>query len=558
MRFLVLDRPNDDTLPAGLERAFALDGAIGYADADTPVLHAPAAPLIIFGQLFRANERKHEFTSGEADAIVTSRGAWLMRHCWGRYVAVWREPATGRLCAARDPSGAILALYRSESSGTAIASEPSTLADAGMPMRIDTTGLAHRLWYPGIASHQTALDGLVEILPGETAVFGPAPVHHSIWTPAAAIASAGLPTHDNLRETVFQTTNLLVDNRPVLVELSGGLDSSILAAALTESRADWRAATIVTPGKDGDERHYARLVATAHAARLEERHVAPDAVDLLMPPARLTLRPTGYGMLAALDRTMLTEAERDDRILLSGTGGDNVFGSLRSAAPVVDAAIASGASCWHTLRDVSRLTGASLSKVALSAARYALRHRLHPIRWRADGSLLMPGTRPPLAPHPWLTKARLQPGQRAHIALLLRGHDVIADIERARRRTMIFPFLAQPVIELCLRIPSWEWVAGGRDRAFARDAFRGHLPAPVYSRRTKGRLASLLAPAFDDQRAQLRALLCEGVLAELGLLDRPALEAACRYEAGSDGRIYTRILELADAELWARAVRSAP
>jgi asparagine synthase (glutamine-hydrolysing) len=91
---------------------------------------------------------------------------------------------------------------------------------------------------------------------------------------------------------------------------------------------------------------------------------------------------------------------------------------------------------------------------------------------------------------------------------------------------LIHPLLAQPMIELCLAIPSFELVRGGRDRALAREAFAAWLPPAVVQRRSKGGLFSWYARLAAASAPALRAHLLDGVLAGAGLLDRAAVEAA--------------------------------
>ena len=109
--------------------------------------------------------------------------------------------------------------------------------------------------------------------------------------------------------------------------------------------------------------------------------------------------------------------------------------------------------------------------------------------------------------------------------------------------------LSQPVVELCLAVPSWDWVAGGQDRAVARKAFASHLPAEVVWRRNKGRLETMCAEAFLAQRHALAPLLLEGWLARAGLIDRERVEAYLDRERIGADYDYFRLLELADIEL---------
>src|SRR5258706_1812747 len=48
------------------------------------------------------------------------------------------------------------------------------------------------------------------------------------------------------------------------------------------------------------------------------------------------------------------------------------------------------------------------------------------------------------------------------------------------------PLLSQPLVELCLQLPTWVLTHGGRGRALARRAFATDLPKEVATSRSKG------------------------------------------------------------------------
>jgi asparagine synthase (glutamine-hydrolysing) len=92
------------------------------------------------------------------------------------------------------------------------------------------------------------------------------------------------------------------------------------------------------------------------------------------------------------------------------------------------------------------------------------------------------------------------------------------------------PLLSQPVVELCLGIPSWRLTAG-RDRGFARAAFAHRLPPRVAHRRSKGVLSTLYAKRLVHSLDVVRPWLLDGALCRAQVLDRAVLEAALTPEA---------------------------
>lgn len=240
----------------------------------------------------------------------------------------------------------------------------------------------------------------------------------------------------------------------------------------------------------------------------------------------------------------------------SGTGGDNVFCALATAAPAADRAIATGfgLGTMQTLANLAAVHGCTLWTAARLAARQVLRARNVP-DWPSDPRFLSSEAIPArMDAHPWLDEpAGSLPGTRAHIRSVMVAQAHMHGSERQRFAPLVLPLLAQPVVELCLAVPSWMWVAGGRERSVARRAFAGSLPHTIVRRRTKGTMTAYCGEIFLRNLPALRELLLEGGLAEQGIVDRAAIEAALSASGPLRGDDYFRLLAMADVEAWAQS-----
>jgi asparagine synthase (glutamine-hydrolysing) len=153
-------------------------------------------------------------------------------------------------------------------------------------------------------------------------------------------------------------------------------------------------------------------------------------------------------------------------------------------------------------------------------------------------------------PHPWLSvPAGASPGSIEHVKSLVRAQHFL-QTEYEFGHPVLHPLLSQPLMDVCLSIPSWLWVQAGRNRSVARAAFSDLIPSEVIERRTKGRLESMCARAFCNNRHELAELLLEGELARRGLLDRSAVERYLRSGGEPRDDDYFRIFDLASLELW--------
>jgi asparagine synthase (glutamine-hydrolysing) len=116
------------------------------------------------------------------------------------------------------------------------------------------------------------------------------------------------------------------------------------------------------------------------------------------------------------------------------------------------------------------------------------------------------------------------------------------------------PLLSQPLVELCLRLPTYLLIESGRDRALARRAFERDLPAEIVRRQQKGRIDQHVRNILDLNLEFVRELLLEGELVKRGLLNRGALELYLTRNRSPADFQYSEILqEHACTEAWLRS-----
>ena len=95
-----------------------------------------------------------------------------------------------------------------------------------------------------------------------------------------------------------------------------------------------------------------------------------------------------------------------------------------------------------------------------------------------------------------------------------------------------------------------------RNRAVARAAFAADLPDLIVERRTKGGPDGFAAEVYETHRGQIREQLLGGMLRDHGVIDGTAVEAALSGDAMVRNLDFIRLLQLADAEAWARLTTS--
>jgi asparagine synthase (glutamine-hydrolysing) len=104
------------------------------------------------------------------------------------------------------------------------------------------------------------------------------------------------------------------------------------------------------------------------------------------------------------------------------------------------------------------------------------------------------------------------------------------------------PLVSQPLVELCLRIPTYVLIKNGMDRATARRAFAPDLPPEIVKRRNKGRIDQHVRNLLDANLDFVRDFLMNGRLVKEGLLDRRNLELYLTRDRSPADYQYAEIL----------------
>lgn len=501
-------------------------------------------------------------------AIETLADPEILKAWWGGYLAISECPLSTAVRIIRDPSG-IIPCYHTERAGMHIlASEPRLLVRTGfLDGIIDRAALLRFMISDQMRASRTCLRHLQELLSGmEMTVAGDGNSSlTTFWSPWNSWSRQSLITDeaeavDRLRFAVtdcVQAWTRRFDR--IILNLSGGLDSSIVAAALP-NQASATCLTLVTSGPSGDERVYAREISQKLNLPLVERLLERDQVDLSRSAGVRFPRPTVRAFAQAGDAhgLALANAEGADAFF-NGGGGDNVFCYLQSGAPIADQMLIEGIGrgTIRAVGDMSRLAKASIWAVAQSGLKKRF-SRGAAYHWPVELSFLNADAKDEVAKvrgHPWLdAPAGALPGTASHIALLLRIQNHL-DSERGFHRPVISPLLSQPIVELCLQIPTWLWFRGGRNRSIARQAFADKLPPSLATRLSKGTPDSFVASLFEQHRSMIADMLSEGVLAQQGLLDVGQIRASIHGHGHGLDADFWRLMRLVDIEAWARTWR---
>jgi asparagine synthase (glutamine-hydrolysing) len=574
--------------PAGWSRVLESPGVVAWhaerypGSSDVHPLGDSAG--VVFGRIFTRDIETPElaacvtFDGAESARIVASRGERLLEKYWGRYVALLRDGSTGEVAVLRDPSGGFPCWITSHERIHLVCSDIEDCRRLGVgPFTVNWDYIEGFVAHAQLQIRATALNEVSELQPGERLLFSAEKMRRSIeWQPIDIARNAPIESVDEAVTALRATTVGCVQTWAacyggIVHNLSGGLDSSIVLSCLATAPTRPRLLCLnyFGTGPQEDERRYARAVAQHTGAELIEQQLDVKSVRL---EELLSLRrsPRPWFYLYEIEHGGF-EGELATRhgaqSLFSGAGGDGVFfqahaelaltdylfehgvgpGLLRTA---VDAAHVSRKSIW-------RLLWQALRTRALQPQWDPLALVKPPTRTIVNSELLASMQGRKGFAHPWLTPEATRgvpPGVLWHILSIATPPAYYNSFQGGRYPERTLPLLSQPLVELCLRIPTYLLIESGWDRALARRAFERDLPAEIVQRRLKGRVDQHVRNILDENLGFARELLLDGYLVRRGLLNRSALELYLTRNRSPADFQYGEILhEHACTEAWLRS-----
>lgn len=517
----------------------------------------------IVGRAYRKN-------GGPASLPDVLTGELLSRHLitdlWGMFLVVEVPRDRGPVRVTRDASSYLPVYYLERPSEVIIASDMECLGVDASSAEIDWAAVATHLRSDTLRRRQTCLSGVSELLPGEALVVEDAGVViEPIWSPWTFTDRAHQITNydvavEELRGVLKATTSALVHGyRRAVIGVSGGLDSSIVAALLREARLEVSALTLATHAPGGDERHYSRILSDSLGIGLVEALEDVAQVDVLRSDAAHLPRPLARSFAQWGNRRHLELAQDVGAdVFFNGAGGDNVFCALHSVSMLADHLLARpGPGVLRTAHDLALMGDVPLISVLRRGVQRA-RRKPHNYRWPLQNAFLTDHCRrSTVFEHPWLKTrpAETLPGKSAHVAWLMGIQNHLEGFSHERVLPILSPLVAQPVQELCLRIPTWFWCKGGRNRAVARDAMADLLPPSILTRSTKGTPSTFVLALMRTNTEEIREMLNYGLLAQHGFVDTGAVNACLDCPDDPEPAIYARMMALVDVEAWLQSWR---
>jgi asparagine synthase (glutamine-hydrolysing) len=496
----------------------------------------------------------HRFRTGADTEVIVHAweeyGEYCPDHFNGMFgFAVWdRHRET--LFLARDRMGEKPLYYAAVDGWVVFGSElRAVLAHPHVGRALDPAGLARYLAYDFVPDPHAIVRDVAKLPPGHALTAGDGKLRvQRYWELPAQPDAAGdeaMWRREIVRRLDDAVALRLVSDVPLGCFLSGGIDSTAVAASAARLKPGLRTFSVGYAERAHDERGFARLAASRLGTEHRELLVAPADVPPVLERLGALLDEPIADMSFVPLYLLSAMARRDVTVALTGDGGDELFGGYPAMA----------ADWWHrrfallprrACRAVARLAAAAPApeplRLFLGALAYAPEARNQPLLGGLPperlAALLSPAARATLAefdPYGDIDAALAScasddPATRMihrYCKLYLAGQN-LANADRASMAVGLelrAPFLDHTFVGFVSRIPASARLEGlTRLKRLLKEALADRLPPEILRRGKHGFGVPFMAWFRGPLAGLLRQTLAPERLAASGIFDVAAVE----------------------------------
>jgi asparagine synthase (glutamine-hydrolysing) len=457
----------------------------------------------------------HSFnTQSDTEVLVHGYEEWgegLVERLNGMFAFAVLDRRLGLVLLARDRMGIKPLHYAIDGKRLVFASElKALLRDPALRREIDPIALDQYLAYEFVPSPRSIVRGIDKLRPAHTLTWSVEDGTHRIrryWSPELGVAD-GHRTLDEESEELRAVLRAsvrkeLISDVPLGVFLSGGIDSSAVAAMMTQLGGEVKSFSVGFADRSFDESGYARQVARHLGTEHRELTLEPDMLLGLIPKLP-SLLDEPLGDASIIPTYLLSEfTRRHVKVALGGDGGDELFAGY----PTLQAHRLAGyyLRAPRVLREglveplvrrlpVSRgnLSFDFRAKRFVGGARYPIAERHQ--RWMGsfdaeERGVLLSGN----------VRHEVEDGEAAYadplnqvLAMDMRlylENDILVKLDRASMMASLegrVPLLNNDFVEYATHLPLNMKLRGLRSKFLLKRALRGLLPEAILNRPKKG------------------------------------------------------------------------
>jgi asparagine synthase (glutamine-hydrolysing) len=533
-------------------------------------------------------------------ALYEERGLDFLEDLNGIFAFALWDARTRRLLLARDHAGVKPLYYYCDGRAIYFASEiKALLRIPDVPRQLDLPSIADYLTFLWVPGEDTLLAGIKKLEPGHCLTWQDGKLETKQWFHLAYEPDDSLREEewvDAVHETFMRTTRRqMVSDVPLGAFLSGGLDSSSIVACMRQAFPSREITTYTVRFDRGDmareqgvdDYPYARRVARALDVRLKSVQLQPDVIQMLPKMVYYLDEPDADP--AVFPSYLISKLARNDgtTVLLSGTGGDEVFFGYRShqayraydrsswmARFPVAPAIAALASMSTSLLGAQNLLTRRVSKFRKGLAKTGLERHLALSDWSSVAvrqAIFSPEVQAAMDPQrvaPCMRKyldsfvGRGELNLHSHLLIqtFLAAHNFLYTDKSSMAVSLEVrvPFMDVELMRLCARIPEHYKLHGRVTKYVLKRAMERYLPRDLIHRSKTGFGAPLRKWIQEDLNEVIQYLLGPGCLEARGLFDPAFVQRILDENSSGLADHGYLIYALLNLELWMRTFLDRP
>ncbi|MCA3240849.1 MAG: asparagine synthase (glutamine-hydrolyzing) [Rubrivivax sp.] len=575
---------------------------IDLAGGHQPISTADGQLTIVCnGEIYNFRELRAELqalghvfkTGSDSEVLLHGYAAWgdgVVPRLNGMFdFALW-DARRRRLLIGRDRIGVKPLYVHQDGRRLAFATEAKALLQLpGLRAELNREALGDYLHLGYVAAPHSLFKGIAKLPPATLLAVEDGQVRQwRWWSLSTRIDTVTCEAEwvERVRDTLDEAVRMqMVSDVPIGAFLSGGVDSSAVVASMARHGGGQPIRTYAIGFEGGpaeqlyNELPYARRVAQLFGTEHHEIVVKPDVVGLL--PKLLWHMDEPIADTAFITTYLVSQfARKDVKVILSGVGGDELFGGYRrylgghyagrfNALPGWARRMASATAArlpadrHNKLLNAMRLAKGFIASAEMQAdERY--RSYVQVMSRDVVASLLL-GDRPPA--HDRLAEAFAQAGPAVH-----EGGDELNRLLAVDMATQLpddlllltdkmsmavslecrVPLLDQNLLDLAAAMPTALKVQGGQLKHVLKKALTPTLPDDILHRKKRGFGTPMGAWLKKELAPVLRGLLAPEAVRRRGLFDPHVVSALMAdHEAQrSDGT--DALLTLMNLEVWSR------